>query len=108
MFHICLPGPESLDLRALSSSEIEVHFDRPADGGEVTFYEAIVMNNGSSNGSCMVSVNETQLVCSIGQLTPGMAHTIMGRGCIESDGEMIYGVPLENAIWLSGAPFDSV
>ncbi len=74
----------------------------------MTFYEAIVMNNGSSNGSCMVSANETQLVCSIGQLTPGMAHTIMGRGCIESDGEMIDGVPLENAIWLSGAPSDLV
>ncbi len=74
----------------------------------MSFYEAIVIKNSSSNASCMISDNETRLVCSIGQLTPGMAHTIMGRGCIETDGEMIYGVPLENAIWLSGAPFDSV
>ncbi len=106
MFYICISAPESLDLRPLSSSEIEVHFEAPADGSEVTFFEAIVMNNGSSNGSCMVSANETQLVCSIGQLTPGMAHTIMGRGCIESDGEIIDGVPLEKAIWLSGTPCD--
>ncbi len=72
----------------------------------MTFYEAIVMSNGTSNGSCIISANETHLVCSIGQLTAGMAHTIMGRGCIESDGEMIDGVPLEKAIWLSGAPCD--
>ncbi len=107
-FVICLPGPESLALLALSSSEIEVHFGAPVDGGEVIFYEAIVLNNGSNNGSCMASANETQLVCSIGQLTPGMAHTITGRGCIESDGEIIDGAPLEKTIWLSGAPSDSV